>query len=660
MKKWITIDAFIVAFFSAMGYAFGYSIPAKYDLPVWLCFIICFAGGLVMEEIAGRIVYSRFTQEKISRKLLVFLAIIAVFLVGNMVSTIFFDESLVEGLQEEYGFVILFAVIGFAVSLVKRYRKTVKVKAKYGEGEEGFRFNAEEKSYIEGLNEKNAEITGEYDPALAVKTRTGVYIGVKEDSVLSFKGIPYAKAPVGALRWKAPEKLPDSDKVFEAKYFGASSIQVNHEGNPLSSHQQSEDCLTVNVCTTELAPREKKPVVVYFHGGDFSFGGSADPMWEMANFAEAHPDVVAVSFNYRLGLLGYIDFSAIPGGEEYPDAANLGLLDQIAALEWVKENIAAFGGDAEQITVMGDDAGGASISLLAVCERARGLFKKAVQFSGSPYEAILSGEDSTPLASELLKAAGASGMKELLTLSEEKLSELTQQLKAHLATPRCDGKLIPSDIFEAYKNGAAKDVQFILCTSRDNASVYSASVGRGYSEKIIADLTENILKRQKPETVQALRKMIDDETERVGKAKAEAEFFNLWLDQACAYHLSHLMCQGGGDVRLLFWDVDAVIKNLGVGDVSLVCTALGNSEAATAYGNVVDETIREILLTLIMKAIHGEEPELYNNEVDGVSAIRWENFPSVLAVSRNKIQLQAVEDTLKDAIELLQAAGLEG
>ena len=235
MKKWITIDAFIVAFFSAMGYAFGYSIPALLNVPGWLCMVICIAGGLVMEEIASKIIYSKFTQEKVWRKLLVFAAFVVIFLIGNAISKKCLDESLIGGLGEEWGFVILFAVLGLVTSFVKHYSRTVKVKAKYGEGEEGFRFNAAEKTYIEELNGKNAEITREYDPALAVKTRTGVYVGTKKAGVLSFDGIPYAKAPVGALRWKAPEKLPDSDKVFEAKAYGASSIQVNYEGNLLSA-----------------------------------------------------------------------------------------------------------------------------------------------------------------------------------------------------------------------------------------------------------------------------------------------------------------------------------------------------------------------------------------------------------------------------------------
>ena len=102
MKKWITIDAFIVAFFSAMGYGFGYSIPAMLNLPGWLCMIICIAGGMVMEEIASKIIYSKFTQEKAWRKLLVFAAFVAIFLIGNSISTKHLDESLIEGLKEEW------------------------------------------------------------------------------------------------------------------------------------------------------------------------------------------------------------------------------------------------------------------------------------------------------------------------------------------------------------------------------------------------------------------------------------------------------------------------------------------------------------------------------------------------------------------------------
>ena len=660
MRKWVIPDEYFCAFFSAMGYGFGYSIPYALSAPGWLCWVLCFAAGLSLEQVAIRIIYCRFTQEKKLRKMLIFAAFIVIFLLGNIISVKLFEESLFGNLTEEFGFVFLFEAAGFAISLIRQNYRKNKVKKKYGSGEEGFRFNEEEKGYIEELNQKNTEITGKYDSALAAKTRTGIYIGESEDSVLSFKGIPYAKAPVGALRWKAPEKLPDSDKVFEAKYFGASSIQVSYKGNLLSSHQQSEDCLTLNICTSESQPKEKKPVIVYFHGGDFTYGGSADPLWDMSNFVKENPDVISVSFNYRLGLLGFIDFSTVSGGEEYPDAANLGLLDQIAALEWVKENIGAFGGDPEKITVMGDGAGGISISLLSAAPRAKGLFRKAVLFSGTPYISEINGDDSAVLASRLLQVSGAKDMKELLTLPERRLHELTQELKGDLSVPVCDGKLIPEDVFTAIRNGAARDISYVLCTSRDNAGAYSASIGRGFSEKIIADLIGKILRHQKPEAAQNLKKIIDNEAERVGKSKAEAEFFNLWQDQASVCYLSESLYQGGSSVRMLYWDVDAVIKDLGAGDTNIVSTVLGNSRAAEAYGNVVDEDIRKILQTLIMKVIQGEEPGLYNNEVDGIHAIKWETFPGILAVRKDSIQMQAVDDTLTDAKKLLQAAGLEG
>ena len=654
MRKWIIPDEYICAILSAMGYGFGYSIPYIFGVPGWICLIICFACGLSLEQLAIKIIYSRYTQEKQSRKLIIFAAFILFFLIGNFISISFFKESLVGNLIEEFGYVLLFEVFGFAISLIRHRYRVKKVKAKYGDGEEGFRFDAEDKAYVESLNRKNAEITDQYDESLAVKTRTGVYIGGEEKGVLSFYGIPYAKAPVGALRWKAPEALPDSDRVFEAKHFGPSSVQVNYEGNYLSTHRQSEDCLYLNVCTADTAPDEKKPVVVYFHGGDFSFGGAADPLWEIWNFVKDHPDVVAVSFNYRLGLLGFIDFSGIPGGEKRPDAANLGLLDQVAALEWVKENIAAFGGDPEQVTAMGDGAGGISISLLAVCSRVRGLFRKAVIFSGNPKNAQIGRDYSAELASELLKAAGAADMDALLTLTESELCTLTQKLKAYMAAPKCDGKLIPADVFEAYRNGAAKDIQFVLSASGANTSAYSASVGRGFSENLFAKTVEAVLRQQKPTTAEKLNSLIADETERIGKAKAEAKFLNLWFDHIGLLLFSEALQSGGSTVRALFWDVNAVIKDLGISSVNLVSAVLGNREAAVDYGSVVNDSVREVLQTLIVKVLLDENPALYPNEVDGMDGIEWEMFPAILSFSEEKVQSMPVQDALTDAVELMR------
>jgi Carboxylesterase type B len=257
--------------------------------------------------------------------------------------------SLLEYLQENFLYVVVLPILGFIVNLCIRGFRVNKIRKVYGDGSEGYVFNLKDKD-IEETNRQNQSISGSYKTELAVKTRTGIYVGEKYKKTVYYLGIPYAKPPVGELRWKAPEPLPASDSVYEAKNFGPSAIQVDHRGSILKNHRQSEDCLYLNVCTGNKKSETKRPVIVLFHHGDFTFGGSADPLMYGSSYVDKHPDTVFVSFNYRLGIFGFIDFSEVPGGEACPDALNLGLLDQIAALRWVKENIAAFGGDPEKIT----------------------------------------------------------------------------------------------------------------------------------------------------------------------------------------------------------------------------------------------------------------------------------------------------------------------
>ena len=610
----------------------------------------------VAEEVSGRIMLTRYVQEKPVRKFCVFLAFLFVFLIGHLISMKVFGDSLFDSLKEEYMFVLLFAGIGFVKSLAGYYSRVKKVKDRYGRGEEGFRFTKEETEHIRSLNRQNAEITGTYNRSLAVRTPNGTYVGEKDGKVISFYGIPYAKAPVGELRWKAPSRLPESDKVFEAVQFGPSSIQVNYEGNPLRYHRQSEDCLYLNIHTADLAGKTKRPVAVFFLGGDFTFGGSADPLWEMKNFVKEHPDVVAVSFDYRLGLLGAIDFSDVPGGENYPDAGQLSLLDQMAALEWIKENIASFGGDPERITVLGAGAGGISIDLLASCAGDSQWFHNAVVFSGNPEITEVTGNDAKELAEALLKEASASNMEDLLKLSQGEIARFTQTLKNHLTAPKADGRRIPFGAVDEYRAGAAKNIRFILCASKDTANTYGSSVGRGFSERTVSAMIEKIMKVLKPEEAAGLQRMIEDRTEQVGKTKAEAEFVNLWLDQTGLVRISKNLTVGGNSVRALFWNVEPVVRKLGAGDVNMVCALLGNDDAARVYGSVVSDSIQKIFQTLLVKFIRGEEPDLFNNEIDGVDAVRWTVYPDILEVTDDKVAIKPVGDTLKEAKELLTEA----
>ena len=382
MKKLFTIDDFMVAFISALGYGFGYTIPLHLGWPQLACMVTCFALGIALEEIISKIVFNEDVQKKPANRVFTYAAILLVFLAAQYVSMRWLGASLMGDLAEEFAWVIGLPILGLVVNLLIRGYRIRKIRKRYGEGSEGYVFDVTGKE-IEEVNRQNQPIHGEYDIECAVKTRTGVYVGEKK-KITSYLGIPYAKPPVGERRWKAPEPLNASEAIFEAKHFGASAIQVDHKGSILKRHRQSEDCLTLNIWVDAQNAEVKKPVLVLFHNGDFTYGGSVDPLLYGDKFVENHPDIVFVSFNYRLGIFGFIDFSEVPGGEAYSDTLNLGLLDQIAALKWIKENIDAFGGDPNRITVLGFDAGAASILLLAAGGQAKGLFRKAFIFNGSP------------------------------------------------------------------------------------------------------------------------------------------------------------------------------------------------------------------------------------------------------------------------------------
>ncbi|MFN8381972.1 MAG: carboxylesterase family protein [Anaerolineales bacterium] len=216
-----------------------------------------------------------------------------------------------------------------------------------------------------------------------VSTSTGDLRGFVQDGLNVYLGIPYAKAPSGSLRFKAPEPQPKWDGIFNAYEFGAICPQVYDpvEIDDPNENVNQEDCLTVNIWSPAPSA-EKKAVMVFIHGGGFVAGASKSNLYHGDEIAK-NGDVVFVSLNYRVGLLGYFDFSVI-GGPEYTDSANNGLRDQLLALQWVKENIAAFGGDPQNITVFGESAGGSSVAALLAVDNPQQYFNRVIIMSGSP------------------------------------------------------------------------------------------------------------------------------------------------------------------------------------------------------------------------------------------------------------------------------------
>ena len=324
---------------------------------------------------------------------------------------------------------------------------------------------------------------------LNVKTRYGTFVGfVDERGVQTWLGIPYAQPPVGKLRWQDPQPLQPSDKTVDAKKFGAAAMQIVDPTENASSYSiQSEDCLTLNIWTR--GGGKNKPVMVFIHGGGFSVGGSVDSLYNGSKFAAAH-DVIIVTLNYRLNVFGFMNVSSLDSNFE--DSGSLGIKDQIAALKWVKESIANFGGNPDNVTVFGQSAGAISTMLLTVTPAAKGLFNKAIPQSGH----LLfynTPKSSAETAERFLSNSGEKKVSDLMKKSAEEIKAIyLKSSEGGLAgnpseyLPTCDGKFLPLNPLQELKDGAAKGIKFLTGNVADEWRLwlqFDEDFGRNYRAK---------------------------------------------------------------------------------------------------------------------------------------------------------------------------------
>ena len=300
----------------------------------------------------------------------------------------------------------------------------------------------------------------------------GALSGTTEGATTVFKGIPFAAPPVGALRWRAPQPAPGWNGVRDASAFGPICPQPNLSGRLVLP--QSEDCLTLNVWTPNGAPGAKLPVMVWIYGGSFVTGGSAFPIYDGVELAQR--GVVVVTLNYRLGWLGFFNHPALAAAG--PGVGNFGLLDQVAALQWVQKNIASFGGDPANVTIFGESAGGMSVNDLVVSPAARGLFAKAISESGLGLWTIGTSAQAqqnavTFAALESSDGASADALAKLRTLSADQI--LADQKKlSNQSAPFVDGAVLPDQPTALFAQGKVAHVPYLAGSNSDEATLMSA------------------------------------------------------------------------------------------------------------------------------------------------------------------------------------------
>jgi para-nitrobenzyl esterase len=312
-----------------------------------------------------------------------------------------------------------------------------------------------------------------------VKTRSGLVAGVAtaDGAVVSFKGIPYAAAPVGQLRWRAPKPVTPWKKTLKADHFGASCIQgPNNELLPWTKEfiyvtPVNEDCLFLNIWTPKISETAKLPVLVYIHGGAFTSGSGDVPVYD--GEALARTGMIVVTINYRLGVLGFLALPALTAESEHHSSGNYGLLDQIEALRWVKQNIRAFGGDENRVTIAGQSAGAMSVADLLASPLSKGLFSGAIADSGI-------GGRGVPMQTltEAEKAGGAFAAAKKATLIEDlramPASEFARPSGGRFG-PIVDGWVVPENAVTATeeKDGGS-DVPVITGFQANDAALGGA------------------------------------------------------------------------------------------------------------------------------------------------------------------------------------------
>jgi para-nitrobenzyl esterase len=321
-----------------------------------------------------------------------------------------------------------------------------------------------------------------------VKVEGGLVQGAVEDGLTVYRGIPFAKPPVGDLRWRAPQPVLKWEGVKETVKFAPSCIQGMMMGPGGRGPAPSEDCLYLNIWSPAKSLSDRVPVFVWIYGGGFAMGATSEPTYSGEKLAQK--GVMLVSIAYRVGQMGFFVHPELSAETKNHVSGNYGLLDMIAGLQWIQKNIAAFGGDPHKVTIFGESAGGIAVSMLCASPLAKGLFHGAISESGGsfgpPRPAPMPGENMQRLVdaeisgSAMLKAAGVSSIAEARKLSPDKLAGGARVQPARGGNPPglnhwpiIDGWVIPDDQYKLYEAKRYNDVPVLIGYNSDEGLSFS-------------------------------------------------------------------------------------------------------------------------------------------------------------------------------------------
>jgi para-nitrobenzyl esterase len=300
-----------------------------------------------------------------------------------------------------------------------------------------------------------------------VRVENGLVSGAPGSTagVSVYKGIPFATPPVGDLRWKAPKAAASWQGVRQAHQFSPICMQTPYAKTSIyymEPSPTSEDCLYLNVWTAAKSNKERRPVMVWIHGGALTRGAGSIPTYD--GEALAKKGVVLVTVNYRLGIFGFFAHPELTKESDRNSSGNYGLLDQIAALEWVQKNIAAFGGDPKRVTIFGESAGSWSVNYLMASPLAKGLFQRVIGESGGVFGVMRKLSEVEESGKKFAASQGADNIQALRAKPAEDLVKAAANFP-----PNVDGWLLPEDVYTIFAKGKQNDVPLLLGSNADEA-----------------------------------------------------------------------------------------------------------------------------------------------------------------------------------------------